>query len=365
MNFLGQFLPGFRRVRAPLFSGYLWLFAAWLLLGEGLPKADEEVYVRVFEMAEAVGPVGLAIVASVAAYLLGSLVQAVIASLGYLLAMLKRTRGRRTWFLGLLGPVAFLDLQAAPFFAPIDIDWFDGDRETRSRLWDLASLKLGSKHDRLWSAIRRAEEKVTKELAEMSVIERERVHLSFEPDFGSGPEPVVRSFILQGPEGFHNAPPREKLELPMFSAARDIFEERAAIKTLLVETTQQAGAEVERLYAEAELRFFLALPLIAVISVMAAQSHDGTWWFLLVLPAGLLLHAMVLNKHGGREMIEALRSRDSDELRKITPVFDRYNERAEQLAAAIERFAWQPLATAYRKSWESQRGVSTEPVPWT
>jgi hypothetical protein len=35
---LAQILPGFRDFRAPLVTGYLWLLAAWILLGKPLPS---------------------------------------------------------------------------------------------------------------------------------------------------------------------------------------------------------------------------------------------------------------------------------------------------------------------------------------
>src|SRR3954454_16403610 len=98
MNFLSQMLPGFRHVRAPLFSGYIWLFVAWLLLAGDFPhKQESPVYRYAYELGETVGPVGVALVASVAAYLVGSLVQIILTSLVDGLRALNRRRFRRKW----------------------------------------------------------------------------------------------------------------------------------------------------------------------------------------------------------------------------------------------------------------------------
>jgi hypothetical protein len=178
-----------------------------------------------------------------------------------------------------------------------------------------------------------------------SSLDRESVHVAFELDFKSGAEPVVKSFAVADGNNTKSSPLSEAHELPIFSAARNMFEERGGIKTLLMETTAQAGSEVERLYSEAELRFALALPLIALAVVLWLESGDAWWLALLAAPIGLLLHALVLNKHGGLEMVEALRSRDPGELEKIAPAFDRYRVNARDLAEAVRSFDdWDELA---------------------
>src|SRR4051812_4527396 len=77
MSFFGSVLPGIREIRAPLIAGYLWLICGWLLVEPHAPSPDSNrVYGRIAELAAVVGPAGRAIAVSIAAYLIGSLVQA-------------------------------------------------------------------------------------------------------------------------------------------------------------------------------------------------------------------------------------------------------------------------------------------------
>jgi hypothetical protein len=78
---LGNVLPGLRELRAPLAAGYLWLVFAWIVWGDELPSKSEEEedfkrtpLDRFFELEPIVSSIGLAVVASVAAYVLGSIV---------------------------------------------------------------------------------------------------------------------------------------------------------------------------------------------------------------------------------------------------------------------------------------------------
>jgi hypothetical protein len=80
-------LPGLRELRAPLAAGYVWLLAAWLALGDELPTAGDDKAPsldRLYRLEPVVSDLGLAVVASVAAYLVGSIaidVQARVARL--------------------------------------------------------------------------------------------------------------------------------------------------------------------------------------------------------------------------------------------------------------------------------------------
>jgi hypothetical protein len=73
---LGSVLPGLRELRAPLAAGYLWLLAGWLILADELPtkhEAKPAVIQRFYDLAPVVSAFGLAVVASVAAYVIGSI----------------------------------------------------------------------------------------------------------------------------------------------------------------------------------------------------------------------------------------------------------------------------------------------------
>lgn len=340
-------LPGFRHVRAPLISGYIWLFVAWLLLSGDLPqKRESAVYRHAYELGEAAGPIGLALVASVTAYLVGSLVQVSLSSLADAFAALNRNRFRRSWHATLNHAITIKQLLEPPLLEPEAIGWIEGDEQTKARLRSLAEAELGDSQETLLNAVGRAEEEVTRGLESVnSLLAREDVYVAFKLDFKSEAEPVVNSFVVEGPKNSVSVALQEDHELPVFSAYRNMLEERGAIKTLLMETTAQAGSEVERLYSEAELRFAVALPLAALVVTLWAESEHGWWLALLVAPVGLLFHALVLNKHGGLEMVESLRSRDDSELEKIAPAFGRYRTNAIDLAGEIGKFEdWGEMA---------------------
>jgi len=75
MGFLSTLIPGLREIRAPLIAGYLWLLFAWLLTAPRAPHVGAtQPYDRLADLAGSVGPAGLAIAASIAAYLVGTLI---------------------------------------------------------------------------------------------------------------------------------------------------------------------------------------------------------------------------------------------------------------------------------------------------
>jgi hypothetical protein len=357
MNFLSQLLPGFRHVRGPLIAGYIWLFVAWLFLADNLPQRHEsKVYLHAFELGDFVGPVGLAVAVSVAAYLIGSLFQAGVAALGEIFSTLKRNRFRRTWYAVLWDRMDISELVRAPLFAPTDVGWLDGDRRTRDSLQSLSDARLSESRDRLREAIFIARQRMYEGFRNAGrPTSFADIDINLSLSGTSADEPIVTAFRARTPVGksTRRLPEERVRALPVFSATRDLFDERGAIMTLLMEITRQAGSEVERLYAEADLRVTVAVPLAAAAIVLWAKSGDLEWLALLVAPIGLLIHALVLNRRGGREMVEALRSRKQDELNRITPAFERYRTRAEGLAHEVEQFDWEGLAEELQPDYSS------------
>lgn len=74
---LAGILPGVRELRAPLAAGYLWLLILWIAFGDALPTKDEVEpggpVERFYDLEPVVSSLGLAVVASVAAYIIGSI----------------------------------------------------------------------------------------------------------------------------------------------------------------------------------------------------------------------------------------------------------------------------------------------------
>jgi hypothetical protein len=369
LNFITQLLPGLRDVRGPLIAGYLWLFAAWLLLGGHLPDRNTaEVYSHAFEVGDALGRVGIAAVVSIAAYLVGSLLQEVgnWIAFGYktLKWRLKRLMTRLTLFspaIRRLSPRSVEALlHAPPVFSLEDFRSVDGDGRTKRALEDLVSNRLRDCRKRLDDVLAQAAKDVrdgaTRQGWSRADLRRSKVMAEA---FGS-PQRGWRVSRWVASVADHTTDERPKggfAPLPSFSAAGDLFGERATIKTRLMETAEHAGSEVERFYAESDFRFTIAFPLAAVAVVMTRESSDWWWLVLLGVSLGLLAHSMVLRKHGGREMVEALRSRPNHEqLDQITPAFRRYEEDAERFAAALEAVKWEAMGAAIQRNGEDGEG---------
>jgi len=87
-------LPGVRYIRTPLTVGYMWFLVLWLALGDRLPAASSAsgALAEIFRIGQAVGPVGTAVAASVAAYIVGIL----LVPLSFMLIGLSGTALRRT-----------------------------------------------------------------------------------------------------------------------------------------------------------------------------------------------------------------------------------------------------------------------------
>ena len=137
------------------------------------------------------------------------------------------------------------------------------------------------------------------------------------------------------------------VSVPSFSASRDIFGERKAIQIRMMETANEAGSEVERLYSEAGLRFAVAPPLAVLAIILTVTSVDFWWLLLLPISTGLGVHGVVLRKHAGRELAHVLRSRPGfEDLDQITPVFVRYEQAVKKLIDRFSRIQWRELGAS-------------------
>lgn len=77
MQILASALPGFRDLRAPLTAGYLWLFLLWMVIKPDISKRPtNSVIGSVYDLAKDAGPIWLGLGVGVAAYLVGSVSQA-------------------------------------------------------------------------------------------------------------------------------------------------------------------------------------------------------------------------------------------------------------------------------------------------
>jgi hypothetical protein len=361
LNLITQLLPGLRDIRGPLIAGYLWLFTSWLLFADLLPKrGDADVYAHAFEAGNALGRVGLLAAISVGAYLFGSLIQAVPGWIAYNCQRLARFL-RESFFSDMtnrrLQPGGAIDvLGSPPIFTPTEFRSIDGDRRTRWVLKELVKDRLKEPRDNLEAVLQNAGSTV-QDAAEKRDDGGDRnpcqaiiaIEASGRPEDGWKTSRI--GALVDDREHLHEG----EYSLPSISARRDFFGERRSIQTRLIETAPHAGSQVERLYAESELRFTIALPLATMMIVLAAKSGDLWWLGLLLVVGGLLTHSVVLRKHAGRELVEVLRSRLSvGELDQVTPAFSRYEEDAERLITALEGIGWYALGMLTRKETDAK-----------
>jgi hypothetical protein len=337
VNFISQLLPGIRNVRAPLLAGYLWLLVAWLLFAGDLPTSDDApVYERIAELTGAIGDVGLALIASVAAYLLGTLVMVVLTEIVSALVGSSGTpRGRPQT--GLPPDLLSIEMIFSTFYTPLDAAWFELDRRGRERMTSLAKVRLDPHRQVLERSASHLRNQIASGLPPSDEGEEGgRPAIRLRVDFPARDDPSVRGWKVMLDQQLRATDTHlldDSIRLPTFSTTRDIFDDRDAIKTQLMENTTHAGDEVDRLYSEAELRFAVSIPMIVALGVVALQSGHGVWLLPLAIPIGLLVHAVVLQRHAGRELIEALRS--EDELDRVTPVFKRYAEDCGSLSELL------------------------------
>jgi hypothetical protein len=323
-------VPGLREVRGPLLAGYLWMLAIWLSLGDRLPNSEsDEVFRRLWEAGEAIGPVGRAAAASVVAYLIGILMNGVI-------------RGSTRFLWAKIAPGAIKGLEAK------------GDpSEIENRQWVPIEeiLKLTGKG---WESDSRAQQQ-SGTLA--MLVNLEEVELS---GAQAGLEGAIRhaTDLSGGSARFQAldwrnerlaiAIPRSdqdliEITIPRFSPYRDIWLKRPLLETRLRELVPPTASKIERLDYEAEFRESLVPPLIAIFLVIALQASLH-WAALLVIPLALLVQALRLRESAGKELVDALRARSATEdLERITPVFQIYRAEAKKLEEALIAANWNNL----------------------
>jgi hypothetical protein len=333
LNLLSALLPGFREVRAPLIGGYLWLFFAWLLLraNDALPeRSDSQLLADLFDLGDSIGKVGLAITASVAAYVVGSLV---IQVLQWIWSAPGHTRA-------LFGPILQFGEAVARFgtrqylplssvlgaYEPTQCRTLDATLRITRSLEEIAEREIEGAMKRLHNACLAAERQV----AEARSGEQ-------------GPTAEVVAYV-EG-EIILESDPEARYRVPRFSAARDIFGERGAILARLMDLSPFIGSKIDRLQAESEFRFAVAWPLLAISMALAATTEDLLWLLIIPLALLLLVHGIGLHRDASLELVDALRTRTSEQVVELTPAYQRYRGDAGALSDGVERMDWREWAT--------------------
>lgn len=320
MSLFGSLIPGVREVRAPLAAGYLWLICGWLMFGGSVPSAKGEgPYERLVEIGSAVGPVGLALAASVAAYLAGSLIQAgfrrVWSQATARFSPLRLDEEQHVLFEELAKSEEPRDLLtilevADPFQeASLDRPFF---RDLSVAVWEIADRELMESFRQLQLAVRTVSDRTRDTLVS---------------SFGMHARTPVVRLPIRGPAG----PADAEYVIPHFLPSRDLLGQISLLQTRLMETAESTGAQIERLHAEAEFRFTIAPPLAVLVLILTLGV--SLWWtFGLIIPVALVIQGISLSQQGAEEVLDALRARtQTPELEQITPIFERYRTFASEL----------------------------------
>jgi hypothetical protein len=307
----------------------LWVLFGWLVADPAKPSnSDSDLYDRLGSVSHAVGPVGQALAATVLAYLVGSVMTTLtVRGTQWLLAKW-RARIYTDYALDPVGDPGRTSLPELALMAGIGpgqgaLPGWRGymagpepDPPLDRAILSITERELGEERRRLEAAI----ESLTHQAGDDSI--------SLEHRSRGTAELVV--LHADGPEGLV----KKEFVVPRFSAERDLFSELPILRTRLVEQAERVGMQIERLYAEAEFRFAVSAPLVAVALLFATTNLF--WLMTLLAPIALVVQGLSLEREGERQVIDALRARSgTPELELITPVFARYRSDAHRLSEAM------------------------------
>jgi uncharacterized membrane protein len=293
------------------------------------PSPDgNRVYGRIAELAAAAGPVGRAVAVSIVAYLLGSLVQA---SFRYGWSRVTRD----------LGPIRLDEEQQELFDSlaaqkgPLGIQTI---LEIANPLHD-ASIKRPFMKDltiQVWEIADRELMESFRQLRFSVNAIQNREEGSANCFFGMHARmPVVRLTIQK--QGIRS---QREYVVPHFLPVTDLLGQINLLETRLLEVAEGTGAKVERLQAEAEFRLAIVPPLVLLIAILAF-GVNLFWLAALIIPFALAVQGIDLYQSRVEEVLDALRARmQTQELERITPVFERYRALATHLLEGLDGATW-------------------------
>jgi hypothetical protein len=301
---LASLLPGIRDLRAPLAAGYMWLLAGWLLFHSRIPSRDEATggIDALYALENATTSVGLAVALSFLAYLIGSLSQAVSDWLVHRHERWTARPGYRVY--PLWERISLLLPQAHPLSWATRRSLIDRALEVIRAVRD----KIGMDNDEWW--FRHARHLGVTDTfeswldrAEFQVYEREFTEPPSAKEYRHRPRPFPgddlppedRTAHLKE-QGVYAAiadlrDPGEPLMWGMDDAsiARGLIGELPLVARRLIGVEQDLFGNVDRINSEAELRFAIALPLLALTPILTFTMGLPTWLVPIALVAGLLL----------------------------------------------------------------------------
>ncbi len=313
-----------RTIRAAVVGGWLWIVVAWTLLPASFVRDGHlPVSARLIDVSDALGPGGLLVLGTFAAFAIGSLATDIIDAGG------TRLVARR----------CFPDNRARELIRP-------GTQRLGSFLSiSVAALAIPSASRGALGHFRRAEAKARALInhalhAPCTALENALVSHA---DLPVCVIFVSRDFVAVSLDDSADA----QAEIPIMPSTRRLFEEAETIRLRLGERLPITANGVERLYGEAQLRIAIAVPLALLALVTVVRGGQASFAsFLVVGGAGVLLsaslglQALAIHGRAMQQLIEAIRTRPPDvELETLTPIMARYAERADGFAAALRNIA--------------------------
>lgn len=297
-------LPGLRDIRAPLAAGYMWLFVAWLWFGTGLPKESQSrgVLRSIYELGDVISVFGAGVALSFAAYVIGSLSEAVtrvVLSRGASLIVAIKTPFTRRRMrptpedLAARGSQHIDDDQ----WSPARIGYVARRLEGRISVRALRDLEI---FIREW--IRDLDDRLSKrDMSVADVLERN----VYDPSMES-----VKRGLSYNP-----------LERILDEVSRDLD----LVATRLISVNAELYAQYDRLRAESEFRFVLVAPGLALAFTLALTL--GPLWVLSIVGFGFLYADGVrLREESGDVLAGALRAQAVP-----APMLERLELRAREL----------------------------------
>ncbi|HEX2240303.1 MAG TPA: hypothetical protein VHJ82_04085 [Actinomycetota bacterium] len=311
---LANLLPGIRDLRAPLAAGYLWLFAAWLTFHDAVPSRTEAggVVEAVYDLTNFASGIGLAVALSFVAYIVGSLSEAVSHQLVQSHTHASPPDPFEETFVGLTW--------GRPLSFTADVVLRDKAEETLREVrtipgidekwWYANAQGLGASLG--WSSGKDARE---------AVREVEMDPIAIYEETGSG------TFSY-----------RNVWYISLNSMHRALIEEMPLLARRLIGKESDLFATVDRIQSEAEFRFAIFLPFLA-LSVVCAIFLGPIWVKPIIFLAGIALAAAIYAQGMSRRRAANDTLADIARIERVEfPTIERLRRKSQELKAASGAF---------------------------
>lgn len=341
-------LPGIREIRSALAGGYLWILFVWLLLDPSLGESNFQAgpYQSAHHLGHEVGPVALSVGATFVAYLVGTIFNEVRNLFARAYLKTRRTAGqapaakrtealvkaekesraqRKRWedrmkaFVDRLSGEAAADDQSSKKTSDRIGAVVLGFTNALGAVIVLPSVFLRTAL-RVFSALLEANETVaTRIIRGLSSIRIE----PYEPFLSTQGVEAIRRYLEKASNERPSGPG---------PTVADVIADFPVIRNRLIHDSSTTVSEIDRLYAEAEFRAAIVLPLFFIGTLICIEV---SWWWAFTAPLLLALSitARARRRNAGDLMADAL-SRDVVKAPSVELALDRAAEERRGAAPA-------------------------------